>query len=247
MATLKSISRVCSIATPIGEEEIQNSRSDDSRQIALELRNKLLGMYHQEKRTVLGPVLKSDRKWPKRCYIIKCPQRDCAPLRRRRDFRKQRENGHISLPGNAADYSIMYIIFLRIVLEYVFRKIYDGIHYDPDELKNIREAAQKGPLVLTPCHKSHMDYLIISYLFYMNNLFPPHIAAGVNLSFFPLGVIFRHSGAFFLRRSFKGLKLYPVIFKQYVKTLVSEGYSIEFFIEGGRTRTGKLVFLNSGF
>lgn len=251
MATLKSISPAfVRIATPINlKEEIQNSRSDDSRQIALELRNKLLGMYHQEKRTVLGPVLKSRQEMAEKVLYHKNVLNEIARLSAEDGIseNKLRKRAYKFYREIAADYSIMYIIFLRIVLEYVFRKIYDGIHYDPDELKNIREAAQKGPLVLTPCHKSHMDYLIISYLFYMNNLFPPHIAAGVNLSFFPLGVIFRHSGAFFLRRSFKGLKLYPVIFKQYVKTLVSEGYSIEFFIEGGRTRTGKLVFPKLGF
>jgi glycerol-3-phosphate O-acyltransferase len=91
-----------------------------------------------------------------------------------------------------------------------------------------------------PSHKSHIDYLLISSLFYENKIIPPHIVAGQNLAFFPMGPIFRHSGVFFMRRSFRGLNLYPTVFKQYIKTLISEGYPIEFFIEGTRTRTGKL-------
>jgi glycerol-3-phosphate O-acyltransferase len=91
-----------------------------------------------------------------------------------------------------------------------------------------------------------MDYLIISSMFYVNNIVPPHIVAGSNLTFWPMGTIFRRSGAFFMRRSFKGKKLYASIFRQYIKSLVNEGYSIEFFIEGGRTRTGKLGFPKMG-
>ncbi|HEY1405320.1 MAG TPA: 1-acyl-sn-glycerol-3-phosphate acyltransferase, partial [Spirochaetota bacterium] len=124
--------------------------------------------------------------------------------------------------------------------------IFKGITFDPEGLKMVREASQRGTVVLTPCHKSHMDYIILSYIFFRNQITPPHIAAGANLSFFPMGNIFRHSGAFFLRRSFKGLSLYPVVFKQYLKTLVQESYSIEFFIEGGRTRTGRLVYPKLG-
>jgi len=78
-------------------------------------------------------------------------------------------------------------------------------------------------------------------MFYRMKLIPPHILAGSNLTFFPMGKVFRKSGAFFMRRTFKGLNLYAAVFKQYVKTLVSENYTIEFFIEGTRSRTGKVV------
>jgi glycerol-3-phosphate O-acyltransferase len=128
----------------------------------------------------------------------------------------------------------------------MFTKIFDGINYRIEDIKKIREVAHKGPLILVPSHKSHMDYLIISSIFFQNKLAPPHIVAGSNLTFFPMGPVFRKSGAFFMRRSFKNLDLYPEIFKQYIKTLICEGYSIEFFIEGGRTRTGKLVFPKMG-
>lgn len=70
---------------------------------------------------------------------------------------------------------------------------------------------------------------------------PPHIAAGVNLNFFPAGPIFRRSGAFFIRRSFSGNKLYSAVFKEYLSQLFIKGYSVKFYTEGGRSRTGRLL------
>jgi glycerol-3-phosphate O-acyltransferase len=251
LAVLKSMTPAfVRLSAPLNlKEEIANSRSDDSRQIAIEVRNKLLGIYHHEKRTILGPVLKSRQEMMEKILYNKNVLEEIARLSaadgtpesvlRKRAYRYYREI--------AADYSVVYVSLFEKALDYIFRRIYDGISYDQEAIRQIREAAQRGPLVLAPCHKSHMDYLILSYILFKNKMFPPHIAAGINLSFFPMGTIFRHSGAFFLRRSFKGLKLYPVVFKQYIKTLISEGYTLEFFIEGGRTRTGKLVYPKLGF
>ncbi len=251
IATLKSpMPAYVRITAPLNlKEEIASSKSDDSRQIAIEIRNKLLGIYHHEKRTTLGPVIKSQQEMMEKVLYHRNVLDEIARLARDDGTpeRKLRKKAYKYYREIAADYSLVYTSYFAKTVSVLLRKIFDGISYDPESIKMLREAAQKGPLVFTPCHKSHMDYLIISFILFMNNMFPPHIAAGVNLSFWPMGVIFRHSGAFFLRRSFKGLKLYPVVFKQYVKTLVSEGYSIEFFIEGGRTRTGKLALPKLGF
>src|SRR4030042_2244475 len=102
------------------------------------------------------------------------------------------------------------------------------------------------PFVIIPCHRSHIDYLLLSYIFYKNNIQMPFVAAGTNLSFFPMGYIFRKSGAFFLRRSFKGNDLYAEVFAKYIKVLLKEGLPLEFFIEGGRSRTGKMVMPKYG-
>ncbi len=103
-----------------------------------------------------------------------------------------------------------------------------------------------GTLIYVPCHKSHIDYLMLNYIIYQNNLHPPRIAAGKNLAFWPVGTIFRKLGAFFIRRRFHGAKLYAEVFATYLKTLIKEGFNIEFFIEGGRSRTGKLVLPQLG-
>ena len=105
----------------------------------------------------------------------------------------------------------------------------------------MREAAKRGTLVLLPSHKSHVDYLMLSFVFFHANLQLPLIAAGDNLAFFPLGLVLRRGGAFFIRRKFAGDRLYAAVVDAYIRRLIREGYSIEFFLEGGRSRTGKLL------
>lgn len=123
----------------------------------------------------------------------------------------------------------------------LFRRLYAGLDVLPADMERLREATKKGTLVLLPSHKSHIDYLILSYTFYENNLPLPMIAAGENLNFFPVGPLFRRSGAFFIRRSFGGDRLYAAVVDGYVRRVLRDGYPIELFIEGGRSRTGKLL------
>ncbi len=138
-----------------------------------------------------------------------------------------------------ADWRLGYIEVQAILLTFVFSRIYAGIELEG--LPGVREAAKRAPLVILPSHKSHIDYLLISYMFHAHGIVPPHIAAGNNLNFFPLGHIFRRSGAFYLRRSFAQNALYSFVFKTYMQKLMKEGYAVEFFIEGGRSRTGKVL------
>jgi glycerol-3-phosphate O-acyltransferase len=126
-------------------------------------------------------------------------------------------------------------------LTWFWHKIYDGVVIDQEGLERVRAAAREGAVIYLPSHKSHIDYLVLSYVLYKNSLVPPLIAAGENLSFFPAGPILRRGGAFFIRRSFKGQKIYPALVDAYMRKLLVEGYGIEFFLEGGRSRSGKLL------
>jgi glycerol-3-phosphate O-acyltransferase len=130
---------------------------------------------------------------------------------------------------------------LEVIFDRVFHRIYAGIDYEKSDIERVREAAKDGSLVLLPSHKSHIDYLILSYVFNQENLQLPLIAAGENLDFFPVGPIFRRGGAFFIRRSFKGDRLYASVVDAYIRRLIRDGYPIELFLEGGRSRTGKLL------
>jgi glycerol-3-phosphate O-acyltransferase len=232
------------IAKPLNlKEEIESSPADDPRQIARKLRNKLLEIYNNEKRSVLGPTIKSQQEMMEKVLYHKNVLDEIRALAEadHTPEKKLRKKAYGYFREIAADFSIIVIKWFNWAVQYMFTKIFDGINYNLDDLKRVREAAQRAPIIFVPSHKSHMDYLIISSLFYENKIIPPHIVAGANLSFFPMGQIFRRSGAFFMRRSFRGLKLYPTIFRQYIKMLIGEGYSIEVFIEGTRTRTGKLI------
>lgn len=141
----------------------------------------------------------------------------------------------------AADYQERVVMWLRSLLDWVFTRIYDGVVVDEEGFVHIKEALMRGTLVITPSHKSHADYLILSYLFAKRGLKVPHIAAGINLSFWPMGTIFRSSGAFFVRRSFKNNPVYGAAFRAYVKRLIHDRFTLEFFPEGGRSRTGRLL------
>lgn len=152
-----------------------------------------------------------------------------------------RAEADANLEEIAAKYKMWMVSFLSFGLTLLWARIYEGIEVDEEGLERIREEGRKAPIVIVPSHKSHIDYLIISYIFYRNGLIPPHIAAGANLSFFPLGWIFRRAGAFFLRRSFTGQPVYAHVFRHYVRKLLRDGHWLEFFPEGGRSRTGKLL------
>ncbi|MDC0612737.1 glycerol-3-phosphate 1-O-acyltransferase PlsB, partial [Vibrio sp.] len=131
------------------------------------------------------------------------------------------------------------------LLGWLWNRIYQGINVN--HIQRVRQLAQEGhEIVYVPCHRSHIDYLLLSYVLFHEGLVPPHIAAGINLNFFPVGSLFRRGGAFFIRRSFKGDKLYSTIFKEYLADLFAKGYSVEFFSEGGRSRTGRLLPAKTG-
>ena len=145
----------------------------------------------------------------------------------------------------AANFSYSLIKRGEKILGWLWNKLYQGLHIS--NASTVRKLAQDGhEIVYVPCHRSHMDYLLRSYVLYHEGMVPPHIAAGINLNFFPAGPIFRHGGAFFIRRSFKGNKLYSTIFREYLAELFAKGYSVEYFSEGGRSRTGRLLQAKTG-
>ncbi|MCK3657757.1 glycerol-3-phosphate 1-O-acyltransferase [Pasteurellaceae bacterium Pebbles2] len=130
-------------------------------------------------------------------------------------------------------------------LRWLWNKLYQGI--DVQNADRVRKLALDGhEIVYIPCHRSHIDYLLLSYVLYHQGLVTPHIAAGINLNFWPVGGLFRRGGAFFIRRTFKGNRLYSTIFREYLAELFHRGYSVEFFIEGGRSRTGRLLAPKTG-
>jgi len=141
----------------------------------------------------------------------------------------------------AADFRFGILEIVSLITTFAIERMYKGVEVDEDDFERLRKVARRGPLVLVPCHRSHFDYLAISNVLYSYGLIPPHICAGENLSFWPLGPLFRGSGAFFIKRKFKGDVLYGVTLERYIWKLLREGYWLEFFIEGGRSRTGKMM------
>lgn len=111
------------------------------------------------------------------------------------------------------------------------------------ELKRVaaEAAARKVPLIILPSHKSHVDYLVISWLMFHIGVSVPFVASGDNLMMPLVGSLLRGSGAYFIRRSFGDDFLYRAILTEYMTALLERAYNLEFFIEGGRSRSGKLL------
>ncbi len=240
------------ISPPINLQDFLNRpdiRGIDEDFQAYSLRTHLIDQLNRQKRSITGPVLKSR-------YEI---TEDILTQQSLQTFmREHSENEGQTLMVThkraanfikeiAADYNLNTISMFEKVLTWVFNNIFEGLVVDHEGFERIKEESKRAPVILAPCHKSHLDYLLLSYLMFKRNMPCPHIAAGKNLSFWPLGPIFRGGGAFFLRRTFKGSALYSRIFAAYIEKLLNEGFNIEFFIEGGRSRTGKLLPPKLGF
>lgn len=236
-------------AEPVRLSEYLNKNDNLSQEVIVhELRGELIDRIEKEKNTVVGPALKSREE------LIGMVLSDLSMKKFISDFAEKEKKDRVAVKKDArrylyeiaADYSETFIGFWRKLLTWLWNNIYDGLSVDLEGMSKIRNISRKMPFVIVPCHRSHIDYLLLSYVFYFNNIQLPFIAAGSNLSFFPMGYIFRKSGAFFLRRSFKGNKIYSEVFTKYLAILLKEGLPLEFFIEGGRSRTGKMVMPKYG-
>ena len=133
----------------------------------------------------------------------------------------------------AARFSYPVLVVFRGLLHVILNTVYRGVDMRPEDIERVRAASRDGVCVLVPCHRSHVDYLLLSKMLWDADIVPPHIVAGDNLSFFPVGSLF-------IRRKFDD-RLFPGLFRAYLTQLFREGHSVEFFIEGGRSRTGKLL------
>ncbi|MCC5867129.1 MAG: glycerol-3-phosphate 1-O-acyltransferase PlsB [Gammaproteobacteria bacterium] len=139
----------------------------------------------------------------------------------------------------AADYSYPAILMFEKLMTWMWTRLYDGIALH--QIEQLGELAREHELVYVPCHRSHIDYMILSYVVYKQGLAIPYIAAGINLNLPLLGPLLRRGGAFFIRRSFSGNALYTAVFRGYLAAMLSRGHPIEYFIEGTRSRTGRLL------
>jgi len=207
------------------------------------LRSHLVDILNRQRKSITGPVLKSRQEITEDILTRKSLREYLADYAAKNEIPLYKINKKAAsyIKEIAANYNLRIINILNILLTWVFKNIFEGLVVNQDEINRMREKSTEAPLILVPCHKSHLDYLLIPYLMFRNNMPCPHIAAGKNLSFWPLGPIFRGAGAFFIRRTFKGAELYSKIFAAYLEQLLYEGFNIKIFIEGGRSRTGKLL------
>ncbi len=223
-------------------DEYRHSEERASRKLARILRTH----FRRVRQAVLGPDLSHRRTLVE--GLVRTPavkdairetarQDDIPPAKVRARARKYADE-------IAASMSVVTIRFLEVVLSWLWNRLYKGIAVSNIEVP--QSVAQDNAVVYVPCHRSHIDYLLLSYVLYRNGLMPPHIAAGINLNMPVIGPILRRGGAFFMRRSFKDNPLYSTVFNEYMHVMFSRGYSVEYFVEGGRSRTGRMLHPRPG-
>ncbi len=218
-------------------------------QAASEIRQMLIESIDMQKRIILGPVMKSRQQIKE---IVLKDREIMQAIKSTADGKEKQLKQLRKKAGGyfdeiAADYNIAYIQFFYRLLTWFWKKTFEGIDVCAEEMALLRECARQGPLIYVPSHKSHIDYLAINYILYINHMHVPRVAAGKNMAFWPMGHFARKSGAIFIRRTFRGAKLYAKVFARYIKALLQEGHPLQFFIEGGRSRSGKLILPKVGF
>jgi glycerol-3-phosphate O-acyltransferase len=215
----------------------------DDDKIARKARWTLLNHMARIERVFHGPPMKSGARLKQDTLKDPALQRVMAEQAKKKNQNQKKVqrkvNRYFDEIASKFDIDVVFLMdsFLRLVWSWIYRKLV----YEKSDMQMLNKASQKGSIVLVPSHRSHVDYLVFSQVLFWEGMLPPHIAAGINLAFFPLGNLLRRAGAFFIRRSFAGNVLYSTVFKAYVKRLLKEGHTQEFFIEGGRSRTGKTL------
>ena len=229
-------------ATPVGLRSVVDEALPPERTVR-KLSRVLRTHFNRIREAIIGPDLSTRRLLIDKVLASESVKDAIADQARREKTGKATEEAwkkaHAFAYEIAADYSHPVVRSASFLLTSVWNRIYRGVLvHHLDELK---AAAPGHEVVYVPCHRSHMDYLLLSYLLYTRGIVPPHIVAGINLNLPVVGTLLRKGGAFFIRRSIRGSALYSAVLSEYVAQLVAGGYSLEFFVEGGRSRTGRLL------
>jgi len=239
---------VVHFSTPVSLRSVMTEAGDiqQPERFARKIARVLRTHFRRIRAAVIGPDL-SHRRTVVDSVLNAEPVRDAIAATAARENispAKAWRKAHDMAMEVAADYSHPVVRSVSFLLSNFWNKLYDGIamhHFD-----KVRAAAPGHEVVYVPCHRSHADYLLLSYQLHQAGVVVPHIAAGVNLNLPVIGPVLRRGGAFFLRRSFKGNALYSVVFNEYLAQLIDRGVPIEYFIEGGRSRTGRLLAPRAG-
>jgi len=212
-----------------------------AQEAAKKLRRVLRVHFRRQRTAALGPSL------PSRASVIgqliqtramrEAIQEEARKKRITVERAETRARRYLAEIASEQQYSVVRLA--DIFLTWLWNRIFNGVVIKHSH--RLREIDKTAEVVYLPCHRSHMDYLLLSYSIFYEGFVPPHTAAGVNLNFWPMGPLLRRCGAFYIRRSFGGNRLYTVAFNEYVHFLLTKGHPVKFYVEGGRSRTGRLL------
>ena len=236
---------VVQFAAPVSLREVIADQADSERGVR-KLQRILRVHFRRVRATVIGPDL-SHRRTVVDALLNAEPVRAAiaaAASKENISVEKARHRARNYALEIAADYSHPVVRSISFMLKGFWNKLYDGI--DVHHFDTLRQVAPGHEVIYVPCHRSHVDYLLLSYQLLQHGIAIPHIGAGINLNLPVIGPVLRRGSAFFLRRTFKGDALYSTVFREYISQLFARGVSLEYFIEGGRSRTGRLLSPRGG-
>ncbi|MGH1461337.1 MAG: glycerol-3-phosphate 1-O-acyltransferase PlsB [Neptuniibacter sp.] len=231
---------------PALELETLIEESDNPQTIARKTARIIRTHFHITRRSIIGPDLSHRRTLISLVLNDPDVQKAINHQAQNTGESRHRIERHClkTLDKIAADFSPVTARILFPIFSWIWKRLYKQVNIHNSD--TIQEIAKTHHLIYLPCHRSHMDYLLLSWALYQQGLGIPHVAAGENLNIPVIGPILKRCGAVFMRRSFKGDQLYACLYKSYLEQMSHRGHSLEYFIEGGRSRTGRLLPAKTG-
>lgn len=111
---------------------------------------------------------------------------------------------------------------------------------DDAAIERLKPLSKQHSLIFLPNHRSYLDPLILRSALAPHGFPPNHVLGGSNLAIWPLASIAQRGGIVFIRRDTRDAPVYRAVLREYLSTLLNDRINLEWYIEGGRTRTGKL-------
>ncbi|BBO73928.1 hypothetical protein DSCW_13450 [Desulfosarcina widdelii] len=234
------------VSDPINLKQFVSSPENcgrTSRYLALKLRRDLLSQINAHRRSITGPTIKMPEEIKQEILMgEELRQFIDAYAARRKLTRLQAHREAMGYVDEiAAHYSPSFISIVHRIMRRFLNTLFESVTHSSEALAAVKKASRNGPVIFMPAHKSHMDSILLSFTLYDSHMPCPHVFAGRNLAFWPMAPIFRRVGAFFVRRSFKGAVFYAKVFSAYIYQVLKEGFNIAVYIEGTRSRSGKLL------
>jgi glycerol-3-phosphate O-acyltransferase len=229
------------VGEPLSVASAHAAVEADAERIASEMARALREFFAEQRAITIGPDLSHRRLLLDDVLgseaVVAAVRREARSMDRSESRVRSRARRYAA--EIAAEYSYPTVRLLERGFSWLWNRLYEGI--DVRHLNGVAEVAAGAEIVYVPCHRSHIDYMLLGYVIYRSGLALPHIAAGLNLNLPLVGPILRRGGAFFIRRTFQGNALYAAVLRAYLRLILARGFPIEYFIEGTRSRTGRLL------
>lgn len=215
--------------------------ADSNRELVRMLQQQLSSYLDKQRASMLGPDLSDRRNLVDKLVYSPAIKHaiEMEAAEKGTSVREARSQARGYANEMVNDYSHSIIRGFYKFLTWLWTQLYDGV--EVHHFERVRDLATDYELIYVPCHRSHVDYLLLSYVIYKRGLSIPYVAAGDNLDVPVLGPLLRGAVAFYIRRSFRGNALYTAVLREYMHTLITRNTPIEYFIEGGRSRSGRLL------